>query len=79
MNGSSGDTAGEPRQHRGGGRSLQRQQCPVIERLDGRAAAETLAQMGEIAVLARGVDDDEQPVAEPGRHQIVEDAARIVE
>ena len=35
--------------------------------------------MREVGLLARGVDDEKEPVAEPRRHQIVEDAARLVE
>ena len=36
-------------------------------------------EMSEISILGRGVDDNKQAVAEPGRHQIVEDAARLVQ
>ena len=35
--------------------------------------------MGEIGLLARGVDDEKEPILDPRRHQIVEDAARFVQ
>ena len=74
----------EAGQRGGGGRPLQGQQCPIVQQVDRGAPAEMVAQMGEIGRLAVGVDDDEKFAAQPGRrqpgrHQIIEDAARIVE
>ena len=35
--------------------------------------------MREIGLLTSGVDDEHQPVLNPRRHQIVEDAASLVQ
>ena len=48
-------------------------------RLDGHGLVEMLAKMREIGVLAGGVDDQHQAVFEPAHHQIVDDAAIIVQ
>ena len=66
-------------EHGGGGRTLQRQQRPILLRLDRDAGEDAVAQTGEVGRLARGVDDEKEPVSQARRHQIVDDAARFVE
>jgi hypothetical protein len=58
---------------------LQRQQRPVLQRLDRDPIADPVAQMRDIGRFAGRVDDQEQPVREARRHQIVQNAARLVE
>ena len=44
----------------------------------GAAAGDRRAQVGDVGVLAAGVDDEEQVVGAPRHHQVVEDAAGVV-
>ncbi len=72
--------AGDKARQDGGRRgALQRQQCAVEARLDRHRAIEMRCEMGEIDLFARRVDDEHQPIIDAGRHQIVEDAAAIVQ
>ena len=65
------------RERGGRRRPLQREQRAVRVHLD-RDAVQARAQMREVVVLARGVDDQEQMVAGVGHQQVVEDAAAVV-
>ena len=73
----------EPRQHRGRRRALQCQERALELRLDRDRAIEICLQMREIGLLARRVDDEHQAIAsflgDARRHQIVEDAAPVVQ
>ncbi len=72
-----GDIGPEFRQHFDGARSLQGDQRAVEQR-DLAGVADMLLQVREIGILAGGVDDDEEVVAEMGDHQVVENAAVVI-
>ncbi len=57
---------------------MYREETAREGRLDLAGRSEMLLQMGEIGVLAGGVDDQQEVIARAGDHQIVEDAAGIV-
>ena len=73
------DAGDEPRQHRSSQRPLQRQEGAVGEHLDVDQMLEPGAQMGDVGDLAGGVDDEGESIAGAGHHQIVDDAAVVVE
>ena len=60
------------------GRTLQRQQAPIIEALDLAFRLERFAQVGFVSVLAGRVDDNRKTIAEVRNHQVVVDAALFV-
>ena len=66
------------RQHRCGGRPLQREKRTVLEKFRRHAGAEMALQMGKILLFAGGVDDEEQIVRAAQHHEIVADAAPVV-
>jgi len=79
MNAMRSTPAAKPRQHRGRRRALQCQERALELRLDRDRAIEICPQMCEIGLLARRVDDEHQPILNARRHQIVEDAAPVVQ
>ena len=79
MNRSPSDAFEEAGQDGGCSGALKRQQGAIGERLDARARAETITKMTEVGFFACGVHDEEERVREPRRHQIVEDAAGLVQ
>ena len=72
------------RQHLGGGRPLQRQQRAVVGRHQPHAGRQPRVDLVEIGGLGGGIDHQHQHAVLPrlvgaGHHQVVEDAARVVE
>ena len=65
-------------EHAAGGRSLQREQCPIIENFDRAAVADVVAQMFDVILLACGVDDDQEMFAKPADHEVIAHAAGVV-
>ncbi len=58
---------------------MQRQEGALEARLDRDRGVEMRRDMREVIFLARGVDDEHQPIIGSRDDQIVEDAARLVE
>ena len=69
---------GEAGQHLGCLGALERQQRPVFEHLELATPRQTSPDMGKIALLAGGVDDQDQMAATRGHHEVVKDAALVV-
>ncbi len=68
------------RQHLGGLRSLQGQQRPVFQAVDSHLASQLGVDDLEVVFLAGAVDHHEQAVViGPAGHQIVDDAALLVQ
>ncbi len=68
----------------GSGRPLHGKQRPLGRRLQSHAGGQAARDVGIVHLLARGVDDQEQPAVLIGRrrprhHQVVDDAAVLVE
>jgi len=59
--------------------ALQCQKRPIKLRLDGAAGADAALDVCQIAVLAGPVDDDEDVFAPVHEHQVVDDAALVIE
>ena len=68
----------QPRQSGLGGRSLQRQQRPIVETLDRAGGRYCLTQVGFVGVLAGGIGDHQKDLAEPRDHQIVADSPVLI-
>ena len=63
----------------GGGGALQGEQGAVLVQVELHAGGEVGGDVGEVGVLAAGVDHQEQALAaEVGDHQVVDDAAGLV-
>ncbi len=79
MNGSAA-ACGDRRRHDGGGLgTLQGQQRAVFVRGERDMFGQVGGEVGEIDLLAAGVDDQEQAVfVQAGDHQVVDDAAGLV-
>ncbi|MND64795.1 hypothetical protein D3C80_561410 [compost metagenome] len=65
-------------QHLFGTRPLQRDQGAVIEKGDLAGVGKMRLHMGDIGILAGGVDNDEEVIATVGDHQVVEDTAVFI-
>ncbi len=69
----------EPRERRSGLRALQGEQRLVGQGDDLAAAADAFLDVGDVAGLAGAVHDHEQVVAAVHEHQVVDDAALVVQ
>ena len=70
-----GNAGDQPRQRGFRQRSLQRQQAAA---LDHGHTGHMGAQMGNVSLGHRGIDDQKQVIAAVRHHQIVQDAARVI-
>ncbi len=59
-------------------RPLQGQEGPVVMHNNLHTCRKLCPEMGDIGILAAGIDHDKQPVAQPRDHQVIEDAAVFV-
>jgi len=66
-------------QHGHGIRPLQGEQCPFRHRHHGNTGGHRSCQMGNVGVLAGRIDDQQQVIIAPRYHQVVENAAGIVQ
>ena len=64
------------RKDRRDARPLEGEQRPIRQAAQSDAGRQRRLDQGEVLLLARGVHHQEQPVAEVGHHEVVEDAAR---
>ena len=56
-------------------RPLQREQRLIVHMIERDRVGQFVAQMPDIVIFHRTVDDHVQPVFPAGEHQVVEDAA----
>ena len=66
-------------EHFGRARALEREQRLLLHMVDHDFAGQPAAEIVDVAMLGRAVDDDVEILAAAGRHQIVDDPAVVVE